>query len=115
MRGLDLLPVGFRWEGAGRLVLVMLGTLPQVIPNCRGVRRSRQAQGPREHPSPLSEVEALLVTVQGRTAARLHPARIGGEHPAGTLLDRHHTQQVGTRCPVPAPDAGPGGDVGRDG
>jgi hypothetical protein len=72
------------------------------LPHRGEVERSGQAQGPRERPPLLGEVDAARVGVHGGTSPR-QPAGVVRDQ---AVPDRDDTQQGGLRRPLPATHAG---------
>src|SRR6266536_6429706 len=62
------------------------------------IERPRQAEGPGERPTTLSELETSQVRVDGRTPARQPPTRIGDN----SVLDHYQAKQVGLGRTFPA-------------
>jgi len=79
-----------------------LHLLLDVRPQRIGPERPGEAQGPRERPPALGEIETVQVEVQGRSPARL-PAVGVGHQGAGDL---HDSQQDWFRRSGPAAHAG---------
>src|SRR5215831_12765920 len=65
------------------------------------IERPRQAKGPGERPTTLSQLETSQVRVDGRTPARQPPTRIGDN----TVLDHDEAKQVGLGRALPATHA----------
>ncbi|MDQ1631913.1 MAG: hypothetical protein QOC80_1885, partial [Frankiaceae bacterium] len=84
------------------ICFLRLRSCQAVLPQHRGVERSRGAERPSERRSTLRRSEALRPGVEMRTPARQPPTWIGDEN----TVDDHDTQQLGGCRPSPAPDTG---------
>ena len=83
-------------------VLACLQLPARGTPAAFGVEWPRQAEGPRERPATLGEIEAPENGVQGCTSSR-QPARGIGDD---AVLDYHGPQQLGARHPTTASHTG---------